>query len=237
MTFENSTLGEILKSAFSKEVWFEMMIPALGTTMYMLILAVIIMLIFGLLLGMLLYMTDKNGLTPVPALNNVLSAIVNALRSLPSMIMIIITIPLGRAITGQGYGANSCIIALAISCIPMFARLVSNNMFEVSGGKIEAARSMGADNSTILMQVVMPEALPGMIRSLTVAVISVLSMTALAGAFGAGGIGHIAVQYGFNRFRYDILIATVLLLIVIAELIQLLGDGMARLVLRKRHMM
>lgn len=237
MTFENSTLGEILKSAFSAEVWRDMMIPALGSTMYMLVMALIIMLIFGLLLGMLLYVTDKNGLTPVPALNNVLSATVNALRSLPSMIMIIITIPLGRMITGQGYGPNACIIALAISCIPMFARLVSNNMFEVSQGKIEAARSMGAGNGTILTKVVMPEALPAMIRSFTVAVISVLSMTALAGAFGAGGIGHIAVQYGFNRFRYDILIATVLVLIILAELIQLLGDGAARLVLRKRHMM
>ena len=119
MTFENSTLGEILRSAFSAEIWRDMMIPALGATMYMLVMALIIMLIFGLLLGMLLFMTDKNGLTPVPSLNNVLSAIVNALRSLPSMIMIIITIPLGRAITGQGYGPNACIIALAISCIPM----------------------------------------------------------------------------------------------------------------------
>ena len=96
MTFENSTLSEILKSAFSAKVWKDMMIPALGATMYMLIMALIIMLIFGLILGMILFMTDKNGLTPVPALNNVLSAIVNALRSLPSMIMIIITIPLGR---------------------------------------------------------------------------------------------------------------------------------------------
>ncbi len=237
MTFENSTLGEILKSAFSVEVWRDMMIPALGSTIYMLVMALIIMLIFGILLGMLLYITDKNGLTPVPALNNVLSAIVNALRSLPSMIMIIITIPLGRMITGQGYGPNACIIALAISCIPMFARLVSNNLFEVSQGKIEAARAMGAGNGTILMKIVIPEALPALIRSFTVAVISVLSMTALAGAFGAGGIGHLAVQYGFNRFRYDILIATVLVLIIMAQLIQFFGDAAARLVLRKRHMM
>lgn len=235
MTFHNSTLGEILKSAFGPEVW-EKMWPAIGETLYMLGMALVIMLAFGLILGMALYVTDPNGLKPMNKFNTVLSAIVNALRSLPSMIMIIITIPLGRLITGQGYGSGACIIALAISCIPMFGRLVSNNFLEVASGKIEAARAMGAENLTILLQVVFPESLPALIRSFVVAVISVLSMTALAGAFGAGGIGYLAVQFGFNRFRYDILIATVVVLIVMAELIQLIGDFFARLVLKKRHM-
>lgn len=236
MTFATNSLGEILKSAFSAETW-NMLLPSLWSTIYMVFVAVIIMLIFGTLIGIVLVLTDKDGLHPMRTLNNVLGAVINALRSLPSMIMIIITLPLARLITGQGYGPNACIIALAISCIPMYARLVENNLFEVDKGKIEAAKAMGISNGKILLTVIVPEAVPAIIRSFTVAIISVLSMTALAGAFGAGGIGNIAIQYGFNRFRYDILIATVFILIVFAELVQLAGDCCAKLVLKKRHML
>lgn len=236
MTFANSTLREILASAFSREVFVEMLLPSIWDTLYMVGSALVIMVIVGLMLGMLLYYTDISGLKPMPKFNGILSMIVNALRSLPSMIMIIITLPFARMITGQGYGSGACIIALAISCIPMFGRLVSNNMVEVSKGKVEAARSVGAGNMMILFRIILPECFPGMIRSFTVAVISVISMTALAGAFGAGGIGYLAVQYGFNRFRYDILIDTVVALILLAQIVQWIGDGAANLVLKKRHM-
>lgn len=237
MTFARYSLGEILASSFSHEVFVEMLIPSIIETLYMVGAALIIMFVFGMILGMVLYVTDASGLKPMPKFNAVVSMIVNALRSLPSIIMIIITLPFARMITGQGYGSGACIIALAMSCIPMFGRLVSNNMVEVSKGKIEAARAMGAGNKTILFQVVLPECVPGMVRSFTVAVISVISMTALAGAFGAGGIGYLAVQYGFNRFRYDILIDTVIALIIMAQIVQWIGDGIAMLVLKKRHML
>lgn len=235
MTFETNSFGEILASAFSKETW-GMVIPALWTTLYMVVISMLIMLIFGTIIGMILVMTDKDGLTPHRKFNSVLGAIINALRSLPSMIMIIMTLPLARMITGQGYGPNACIVALAISCIPMYARLVENNLFEIEKGKVEAAKSMGTSNLKILFTVIVPETLPSLIRSLTVAVISVISMTALAGAFGAGGIGDIAIQYGFSRFRYDILIATVLVLVILAEIVQFTGDTCAKIVLKKRHM-
>lgn len=236
MTFETHSLKEILISAFSAEVW-ELLWPAFISTLYMVAIATIITLIAGIIIGMLLVLLGKDGLIPKPFIYRILSSVINALRSLPSMIMIIITLPLARAITGKGYGANACIIALAFSCIPMYARLVENSLLEVAKGKIEAAKAMGTGNARIMFTVILPEAFPSIIRSFTVAVIAIISMTALAGSFGAGGIGNVAVQYGFNRFRYDILIATVFVLIVLAEIIQLIGDFGARLVLKHRHML
>jgi len=236
VTFYTNSLIEIIQSAFSLETW-ELLFPALISTIYMVGIATILTLIAGLILGAVLVMTNKDGLTPRPILNSVLSAVINALRSLPSMIMIIITLPLARAITGKGYGANACIIALAISCIPMYARLVENSFLEVEKGKIEAAKSMGVGSFKILFTLILPESLPSIVRSFTVAVIAIISMTALAGSFGAGGIGNVAIQYGFNRFRYDILIATVFVLIIFAQIIQMAGDFSAKLILKKRHLL
>ncbi|AWI04851.1 methionine ABC transporter permease [Clostridium drakei] len=236
MTFYTNTFQEIIISAFSAATW-KLLFPALISTLYMVGIATILTLIVGMVLGSVLVMTDKNGLTPLPVFNKVLGAVINALRSLPSMIMIIITLPLARLITGKGYGANACIIALAISCIPMYARLVENSLLEIEKGKIEAAKSMGIGNFKILCTVIIPESLPAIVRSFTIAVIAIISMTALAGSFGAGGIGNIAIQYGFNRFRYDILIATVFTLIVFAQIVQMVGDFGAKLILRKRHLL
>lgn len=235
MTFQTNSLGEILASAFSLKTW-RLLLPALSATLYMVGIATILTLIIGVFLGMVLLMTREDGLTPLPLFYKILSSVINALRSLPSMIMIIITLPLARFITGKGYGPNACIIALAISCIPMYARLVENSLLEIDWGKVEAAKAMGTGNIQILVTVIVPETAPSIVRSFTVAVIAIISMTALAGSFGAGGIGNVAIQYGFNRFRYDILIATVVVLIVLAELVQLIGDFFAKLLLKRRHM-
>lgn len=235
MTFQTHSLIEILKSAFSASTW-ELVFPALLTTLYMVGIATILTLIAGLILGGILVMTDKDGLTPLPIFNTILSSIINALRSLPSMIMIISVLPLARFILGKGYGANACIIALAISCIPMYARLVENSLLEIDKGKIEAAKSMGIGNFKILFTVILPEAIPSVIRSFTVAIIAIISMTALAGCFGAGGIGSVAIQYGFNRFRFDILIATILVLVILAQIVQFTGNFFAKLILKKRHL-
>ncbi|ACV23587.1 Methionine import system permease protein MetP [Slackia heliotrinireducens] len=236
MTFATHSLQEIIASAFSAEVW-ALLGPACLDTLYMILMATVLTFGFGTLIGIVLAWTNATGLDSRPAFYQPLSALINALRSLPSMIMIILTLPLARAITGKGYGANACIIALAMSCIPMCARLVETALLEVDRGKIEAAKAMGASNTRIMFTVVLPEAVPSIFRSFGVVVIAILSMTALAGAFGAGGIGNIAVQYGFNRFRYDILIATVLILVVFAELVQLMFEGMARMVLKRRKML
>ena len=235
MSFGKYPFREVIKHAFSREVW-ETLLPAVRDTLYMVALSALITLVLGVLLGIVLSVISKDGVRPVPVLNETAGTIVNCLRSLPQMIMIIVTLPLARMILGQSYGVNACIIALAASCIPMYARLVQGAFVEIPKGKIEAAKAMGSSSAAIIFRVMLPEAVPSIIRGFTVALIGIISMTALAGSFGAGGIGDIAVRFGFNRFYHDMLIVSVLVLIVMVEIAQLLGDLFSNLILRKRHL-
>ena len=222
MSFSKYPFWEVVKHAFSKEVW-DTLWPAVWDTLYMVVLSALITLVLGVLLGIALSVISKDGVRPIPVLNETAGTIVNCLRSLPQMIMIIVTLPLARMILGQSYGVNACIIALAASCIPK--------------GKIEAAKAMGSSSATIVFRVMLPEAVPSIIRGFTVALIGIISMTALAGSFGAGGIGDIAVRFGFNRFYHDMLIASVLVLIVMVEIAQIAGDLISNLILKKRHLL
>ena len=232
MSLRTNSLWEVIKSAFGERVWAQVW-PAVWDTLYMVAISAVIMLVLGLILGVLLYISPPGGIRPMPWFNRIAGAIVNCLRSLPQMIMIIVTLPLARAVLGRGYGAGACIIALAASCTPMFGRMVESALTEVSKGKIEAAKAMGSSSFQIIFRVLLPEALASLTRAFTMALISIVSMTALAGSFGAGGIGDIAVRFGFNRFQHDILIATVLVLIVMVQIIQVIGDGASRFLLKK----
>ncbi len=236
MSFLKYPFWEVIKHAFSREVW-ETLLPAVWDTLYMVVFSALITLVLGVLLGIGLSVISKDGVRPIPVLNETASTIVNCLRSLPQMIMIIVTLPLARMLLGQSYGVNACIIALAASCIPMYARMVQGAFIEIPKGKIEAAKAMGSSSAAIVFRIMLPEALPAIIRAFTVALIGIISMTALAGSFGAGGIGDIAVRYGFNRFYHDMLIASVLVLIVMVEIVQILGDLISDLILRKRHLL
>lgn len=235
MSLRSNSFWEVLKSTFSKEVW-NTILPATVDTLYMVAVSALIMLILGIILGVLLYISRREGILPLPVFNQSVGTVVNCLRSLPQMIMIIITLPLARAILGKGYGSNACIIALAASCIPMFARMVESSLTEVEKGKIEAAKAMGSKSCHIIFYVLLPEAAPSIVRAFTTALIAIVSMTALAGNFGAGGIGDIAVRYGFQRYQHDMLFATILVLIIIVEVIQLIGDFVSKLLLKKRHL-
>lgn len=226
---------ETLVKAFSKPVW-DLVLPAIGDTIYMTITATALTTIFGLFFGIVLVVTDKDGLKPFPIFNAILGTIINAVLSLPSMIVIILTLPLSKLIIGITYGPKACIIALAVTCIPMFARLVETSLLEVSKGKIEAVKVMGAKNSDIIFKVLLPEALPSLIRNFSVIAITLISITAIAGSFGAGGLGDIAVRFGYNRFRSDVLIAAVLTLLVLVEFIQILGAIISKRILKKRHL-
>jgi D-methionine transport system permease protein len=224
-----------IRGAFSAATW-GIVTPAISQTLYMVLLTTALTGLFGLVLGVALVLTDKDGLRPIPAFNSAMGGIINALRSMPSVIIIILTLPLSRLVIGISYGPRACIIALAVTCIPMFARLVENSILEVSKGKFEAAKAMGAKNREIVFKVMLPEALPALVRNFTIAVIAIISTTALAGSFGAGGLGDVAVRFGYNRFKGDILIASVLVLIVLVNLVQLLGGGIAKHILKKRHL-
>lgn len=236
MSLRTHSLWEVLVSAFGPDVW-KIVFPAIGDTLYMIFFAAVFTFIIGISIGLFLSVTADDGLFPVPILYRFLSTIINGLRSLPEMIMIILMLPIARIIIGKSYGSNACIIALVASCVPMYARLVQSSLAELAKGKIEAAEAMGSNVWKIIFTVMLPESMPALIRSFTVAMIAIISMTALAGSFGAGGLGDIAVRYGFNRFQHDVLIATVLSLVVIVQIVQLIGDILSRLILKKRHML
>jgi D-methionine transport system permease protein len=224
-----------IQGAFSAGVW-SIVAPAISQTLFMTLFTTILTGIFGLVLGIALILTDKDGLHPMLIFNTVAGGIINAFRSMPSVIIIILTLPLSRLVIGVSYGPKACIVALSVTCIPMFARLVENSILEVPKGKFEAALAMGAKKRDIVFKVMLPEALPNLIRNFTVAVIAIISTTALAGSFGAGGLGDVAVRYGYNRFRGDMLLASVLVLVVMVSLIQIAGGGLARYVLKKRFL-
>ena len=233
---EKMTFAEAIASAFGAKTW-AIILPAIYDTLYMVLFTTLLTAFFGILLGILLVVINPDGIYPCRRLSAVIGATVNGLRSLPSIIVIILTLPLSRMIIGVSYGPKACIIALSVTCIPMFGRLVESSIMEVQQGKIEAARSVGAKNSQIVLKVMIPEALPSLIRSFTVTVIVVISTTAIAGMLGAGGLGDVAVRFGYNRFKTDILIAAVLVMIVMVQAIQVIGDGISKSVLKKRHLL
>jgi len=235
MSLLDTPLWEVIKGSFSPRIW-ERLTPAIWETLYMTALSSVIMLVFGLLLGILLTVTNPDGLVPVKFLYSASGWFINCLRSLPQMIMIILMIPVSRLFFGKSYGTNACIIAIAASCIPMYARIVESSLLEISKGKIEAAKSIGSTNLQIIYRILLPETLPSLIRGFTVAVIAVISMTALAGMFGAGGIGDIAVRFGYQRFQHDVLIAAVYVLIALVQLVQWFGNFTSKQILKKRKL-
>jgi D-methionine transport system permease protein len=235
MSLLNTPFWEVFLASFKPDVW-KSIVPSIWETLYMVALTMAITLVFGIGLGLLLTLANPDGLHPIPWLSRVLGAIVNCLRSLPQMIMIILMIPVSRMVLGKAYGVNACIIALAASCIPMFGRLVESSLMEIGKGKVEAAKAMGSSNARIVFRILLPETLPSLIRGFTVTIIAIISMTALAGNFGAGGIGDIAVRFGFQRFQHEVLFATVYCLIILVQAVQLIGDLASKLILKRRHL-
>lgn len=235
MSLLDSSFWEVFLASLSPEIWKELWGP-IGETLYMTVISSLIMLIFGVIIGILLDITNPNGLIPLKISYALSGWLINCLRSLPQMIMIILMIPVARLIFGKSYGTNACIIAIAASCIPMYARIVESSLLEIDKGKVEAAQAMGSRNISIIFKVLLPETLPSLIRGFTVSVITVLSMTALAGMFGAGGIGDIAVRYGYQRFQHDRLFACVYILIVLVQLIQGIGNMVSKKMLKTRNL-
>ena len=234
MSLLDTPLWDVIIASFSPEIWKDLWKP-IGETLYMTSVSSVIMLVLGLLLGIFLTVTNPDGLIPLKISYSVSGWLINCLRSLPQMIMIILMIPVARLIFGKAYGTNACIIAIAASCIPMYARIVESSLLEINKGKIEAAKAMGSSNLNIVFRIILPETLPSLIRGFTVSVITVLSMTALAGMFGAGGIGDIAVRYGYQRFQHDKLFACVYILIILVQLIQGIGNLISKQILKTRN--
>ena len=201
---------------------------SLGETLIMTGLSSLFTLIFGLPLGLLLILTDRNGLMQNIALNRAVGAVVNAFRSVPFIILLVALIPFTRLIMGTALGTWASIVPLSIAAIPYYARMAEVSLREVDHGLIEAARSMGASRWTIIKEVLVPESLPGLIAGFTVTIVTLIGASAMAGAIGAGGLGDLAIRYGYQRFNYPIMAAVVAVLIVMVCLIQWIGDRLVQ---------
>ncbi|MGW5875760.1 methionine ABC transporter permease [Nocardiopsis terrae] len=202
----------------------------LGTqdTIYMVLWATVFSVLFGLPLGVLLVATDKGGLIPAPAVRAVLGAIVNIGRSLPFIVLMVAVLSLTRFLVGTTLGPTAAIVPLSIGAIPFFARLVETSLREVDRGVVEAAHAMGTRKLTIVGKVMLPEAMPGLIAGLVMTVVTLISYSAMAGAIGGGGLGDLAIREGYQRFNDHYLWATVILLIVIVQVAQSVGDLLVR---------
>ncbi|GAB3650275.1 methionine ABC transporter permease [Glycomyces tarimensis] len=206
----------------------EKLIEALWETLHIVGAAGAWTLALGLAVGVILYVTSKTGPHPLAALNLPLGLAVNIGRSAPFVILMVAIVPLTRAITGTTIGTEAAIVPLAVASIPFYARLVESSLLEVQPGLIEAARSMGASVPALVWRVVLPEATPGLIRGFTVTLVAVVSYSAMAGIVGGGGLGDLAYRYGYQRFETEYMIWPLVILVVLVQLFQILGDRGAR---------
>ena len=173
-------------------------------------------------------MSDKEGLKPNAVLYKILDAIANIVRSIPFLILLILLIPFTRAVVGKSYGSTATVVPLVVAAIPFIARMVESSIKEVDAGVIEAARAMGASNIRIIVKVLLVEARTSLITGATIAIGTILGYSAMSGAVGGGGLGDIAVRYGYNRWQTDIMLVTVAILVIIVQIIQEIGMRLAR---------
>lgn len=191
--------------------------------------------LIGVPLGVLLVITAKDGLKPQRALNTVLGWIVNIGRSIPFIILLVAIIPFTRLVVGTSLGVPGAIVPLTVAAIPFVGRMVEQSLAEVDGGLVEAAQSFGANTWQIVIKVMLRESLPSLVRGASITVITLFGYTAMAGAVGAGGIGDIAIRYGYQRFQTDVMIFAVLLCIVLVIVFQAIGDVTARKIDKRRR--
>lgn len=206
----------------------ELLVKALWETTYMVAVSSAIAALIGIPLGVILIITDKGHIMENIAFNRILGSIVNAARSTPFIILMVAIIPLTRLLVGTSIGTDAAIVPLSIAAIPFVGRLVETSLKEVEYGVIEAAQAMGATPWQIVVKVLIPEALPSIVLGLTIMVISLIGYSAMAGAIGGGGLGDLAIRYGYQRFRVDIMLATVVILIAQVQIVQSAGDYISR---------
>lgn len=200
-----------------------MIYKGIGETLYMTILSTAIGYLFGLPMGVLLAVSDREGLTPNPLLYKVLDVAANIVRSIPFLILLILLIPFTRFLIGKSTGSTATIVPLVAAAVPFIARMVESSIKEVDAGVVEAAKSMGAGNLRIIMKVLLVEARTSIITGCTIATGTILGYSAMAGTVGGGGLGDIAVRYGYYRWEEKIMIVTVVLLIVLVQIFQSVG--------------
>lgn len=202
-------------------------------TLQMIVISTIMAMIIGIPLGVVLVVTSKGHILENAALNKILGAIVNATRSIPFIILMVAIIPFTRMVVGTSIGTTAACVPLTLAAIPFLARLVETSIKDIQFGVIEAAQSMGASPFQIIRKVLLPEALPTIIDNVTVLIVNLIGYSAMAGAIGGGGLGDIAIRYGYQRFQGDIMLATIIILIIMVQVIQMIGDGLSKAMNKK----
>ena len=218
---------------WTKEV-VDTILKGIQETVYMTLLSTLMGYIIGLPMGVLLAVSDKDGLKPNRVLYRILDVIANIVRSIPFLILLILLIPFTRLVVGKSYGSTATVVPLVIAAGPFIARMVESSLKEVDEGVIEAARSMGAGNFRIIMKVLLVEARTSLINGATIAVGTILGYSAMAGTIGGGGLGDIAIRYGYHRYQADIMIVTVVLLIILVQIFQMVGTTLANRLDKRR---
>ena len=209
-------------------ILFNLLLRSIGETVIMTAASGLISLLIGLPLGVILIATDRGGLFQNRPVNFALGGLVNAFRSIPFIILLVALIPLTRWIVGTSIGTMAAIVPLSIAAIPYYARMAAVSLREVDRGLIEAARSIGASRWTIIREVIVPESLPGLTAGFTVTLVTLIGASAMAGAVGAGGLGDLAIRYGYQRFETGVMVAVVAVLIVLVCGMQWVGDLITR---------
>ncbi len=215
----------------------KLVLTSTGQTLEMVFFSTLFSLILGLPLGVLLHVTDKEekgGIIPRPVLNEILSRIVNILRSFPFLILMIVLMPVARLILGTTIGTKAAVVSLSIAAAPFVARVIETSLVEVDPGVIQAAKAMGSTNWQIIWKVMLPEALPGLVSGVTLTVINLIGYSAMAGTIGGGGLGDLAIRYGYQRFRPDVMAAAVIVTILLVEIIQFAGNRISAGLLKRR---
>ena len=216
---------------------FKLVAESTLQTIEMVFWSTVFSLIMGLPLGVLLHVTDKEdqgGIIPKPVLNEILSRIVNILRSLPFLILMIVLMPVARFILGTTIGTRASVVSLSIAAAPFVARVIETSLKEVDPGVIQAAKAMGSTNWQIIVKVMLPEALPSLVSGVTLTIINLIGYSAMAGTIGGGGLGDLAIRYGYQRFRSDVMLAAVIVIIVLVEVVQFVGNKLSSRLLAKR---
>lgn len=206
----------------------KLLIQGFGETVQMTVISTLISMLIGIPLGVILVVTSKGHICENAFINKVLGVIVNATRSIPFIILMVAIIPFTRLVAGTSIGTTAACVPLTLAAIPFLARLVETSIKDINYGVIEAAQSMGASPFQIIRKVLLPEALPTIIDNVTVLIVNLISYSAMAGAIGGGGLGDIAIRYGYQRFQGDVMLVTIIILIVLVQIIQMIGDGLSK---------
>lgn len=207
---------------------YSLLLMATWQTIYMVLVAGFIGFVVGIPMGVILHISKKDGLAENPMLNQILGWIVNIGRSIPFLVLMVAIIPVTKFIVGMSIGTTAAIVPLTIGAIPFVARLIEGALLEVPTGLVEAAQAMGARPLQIIMKVLLPEALPTILNSVTITLITLVSYSAMAGTVGGGGLGDVAVRYGYVRYDITMMVVTIVVLVILVQIIQSIGDSLVR---------